>query len=87
MLSGKTDSGFEYQVDRNTLNDYELLEDLSYFDSNPLLLVKILKKLLGKDQLEKLKEHVREESGVIPMDKMGIELQDIFKNGTQLKKS
>lgn len=84
IIKGKTKTGFEYTIERKRLNNYELVEMLTELDDNPLLLPKILKLLLGK-QNEALKDHVRDEEGLVDLERMNEEIVDIFKNQT-LKK-
>ncbi len=85
-IKGKTKTGFEYSVEKSALNDYELIEGLSGLDDNPLLISKVIDKLLGKDQVKKLKDHVRIKDGTVPTDKISEEITDIFENsGEELK--
>lgn len=85
-LVGVTKSGFEYSIPKKNLNNYELVEVLGEVDTNPLLLPKVLKLLLGKEQVEKLKNHLRDADGIIDTEKMTAELEDIFKAQQKLKK-
>ena len=77
MLKGKTKTGFEYEFDEKILKNYELVELLAEVDDNPLVLPKIFKMLLG-DRVDELKNHVRDEDGVVDIEKMLVEFQDIF---------
>ena len=85
-LVGVTKSGFEYSIPKKNLNNYELVEVLGEVDTNPLFLPKVLKLLLGKEQVEKLKNHLRDNDGIVDTDKMTAELEDIFKAQKKLKK-
>lgn len=87
MLKGKTRSGFEYEVAPERLNNYELVEALAEVDSNPLLLPKVVNLLLGQDLKNKLADHLRDESGMVPMDAVSDELAEIFTSGQQVKNS
>ena len=55
-------------------------------DTNPLALPRVLNLLLGKEQTQKLKDHVRDEDGIIDTEKVTLELEDIFKAQERLKK-
>lgn len=79
-MRGTTESGFEYEVQEEKLNDYELFELISEVDENPLLLPKLVIKLLGAEQKKKLMEHVRNSDGVVPIDAVGNEVMEIFRN-------
>lgn len=81
MLKGKTETGFSYEVSDESLNDYELVEILAEVDTNPLLLPKLVDKLLGKEQKKKLLDHLRTEDGKVPIDAISAEIMDIFQNG------
>lgn len=81
MLKGKTETGFSYEVSDESLNDYELVEILAEVDTNPLLLPKLVDKLLGKEQKKKLLNHLRTEDGKVPIDAISAEIMDIFQNG------
>lgn len=83
MIKGTTSSGFEFEIDEKQLKNYEFVELISEVDENELLMPKILKMLLG-DQVKALKDHVRDEDGIVPIEKMVQEIKDIFGN-TQVK--
>ena len=85
MLKGKTKTGFEYEFDENLFKDYELVELLAEVDDNPLVLPQIFKKLIG-DRVKDLKDNVRDENGVVDIEKMVIEFEDIISTQATLKK-
>ena len=85
MLKGKTKTGFEYEFDEKILKNYDLVELLAEVADNPLVLPKIFKMLLG-DRVDELKNHVRDEEGVVDIEKMLVEFQDIFSTQATLKK-
>lgn len=86
MLKGTTESGFAYEIPDETLNDYELFELIAEVDTNPLLLPKLVVKLLGEDQKKSLMDHVRNEYGIVKIDSMSQEVMEIFKS-KELKNS
>ena len=78
-MKGTTSSGFEYNMDETALDDYELLEDLCELDNgNTARTISALNRLLGTEQKERLKEHLREENGRVPASKMMVEMAEIF---------
>lgn len=85
MLKGKTKTGFEYEFDENLFKDYEPVELLAEVDDNPLVLPQIFKKLIG-DRVKDLKDHVRDENGVVDIEKMVAEFEDIISTQATLKK-
>jgi hypothetical protein len=88
MIKGKTSSGFEFEISEDVANDYELVENLGELEDNPLILGKVVNQILGKEQTARLKDHVRNEKGIVPTDKMTQEIIEIFKNaGEETKNS
>ena len=88
MIKGKTSSGFNFEISKDVINDYELVENLGELEDNPLILGKIVRQILGKEQTSKLKDHVRNENGIVPTNKMTQEIIEIFKNaGEETKNS
>ena len=85
-LTGVTKSGFAYSILEKNIKNYELVEALGELDTNPLALPRVLNLLLGKEQTQKLKDHVRDEDGIIDTEKVMLELEDIFKAQERLKK-
>lgn len=87
MIKGVTKTGFKYQISKERLNNYELLEVIGELDDNPLVLSKVVNLLLGKEQTEKLKEHLRTKDGLVPADKLSEEITEIFQNQSETKNS
>lgn len=81
MLIGKTTSGFEYEVSDAAMNNYELVEVLAEVDTNPLLLPRLVKMLLGHEQKNRLMEHLRAADGAVPIEAVSNEIMEIFKSG------
>lgn len=80
MIKGKTKSGFNFEIDEEVVNDYEFIEVLADVDENPLKSPKLFKMLLGDEQTNKLKEHIKAKNGKIPVKIMTEEIADILKN-------
>lgn len=87
MIKGKTSSGFEFTISKDVKNDYELIENLGELEDNPLILGKIVTQILGKEQTTKLKNHIRNENGIVPTDKMTQEIIEIFQKGGEETKN
>ncbi len=78
MIRGTTESGFEYEICDEALDDYELLEVLAEIDAGhsgqiPLM----VKLLLGEEQTKALKEHCKR-NGRVTASKMLIEVTEIL---------
>ena len=87
MIKGKTKSGFSYELDKERLNNYELLEAIEELEENPLVLSRVVNLLLGKEQTKKLKDHLRTENGIVPTENMSEEITEIFQNQGETKNS
>lgn len=87
MIKGKTKSGFSYGLSQARLENYELIESLNEVEENPLALPKTVSLLLGKEQADKLKEHLRDEEGLISTEKLSSEIMEIFQNQKETKNS
>ena len=86
MLKGKTSTGFNFSIPKDTLDNYELVEALGDIDTNPLAITKVVNLLLGEEQKDKLKEHVRNKQGVVTSTALMGEIEDIFKTQSEVKK-
>ena len=86
MAKGKTETGFKFEVNDNIAEDYELIEMIAEVDENPLVTPKLLNKLLGKEQVKALKDHIREEDGTVNVYKMLAEVKAIFDSLSDSKK-
>lgn len=86
MITGKTESGFEYKLEDDATDDYELLEILIDIDKgNYIGITDMVERLLGNEQKEKLKEHLRKENGKISTKQMLKEIMEIFKGSKEGK--
>lgn len=79
MLKGKTTSGFEFVIEDDVFDNWELSEAIVDTDNGqPFAVVNLARQLLGQEQLDKLKEHCRE-SGKVSKRKMYGEILDMLK--------
>lgn len=80
MVKCKTSTGFVVELDKNVMNNMELVDALAEAENdNPVALSKACLLLLGKDNRQKLYDHLRQENGRVPVDAVGAALTDIFK--------
>lgn len=64
MEKGKTKTGFEFEIDPEVFDDWEMLEKLNAIDKgNTNLAVDVAKEVLGEEQLNALKEHIKKDNG------------------------
>lgn len=78
-------NGFEIEIDKERLNDWETLEVIDELDEHPERTVRLAKKLLGDDDYQKLKEYCRVD-GKVSMDAMMESLGEIL-SGDDAKNS
>ena len=78
----KLSNGFEIEIDKERLDDWETLEVI---DEHPERTVRLAKKLLGDDDYQKLKEHCRVD-GKVSMSGMMDAIGEIL-NGDDTKNS
>lgn len=86
LIPGKTKSGFSYQIQKEQVENYEFMELIGEVEDNPVLFPKVIKMLLGKEQVDSLKDHLRTEDGFVPAGKMIEEFKEIM-NNPKLKNS
>ena len=84
-LTGVTKSGFTYLILEKNVRNYELVEALGELETNPLMLPRVMNLLLGKEQAQKLKDHLRDEDGVVDTEQITSELKNIFESQKRLK--
>lgn len=87
MKRGRTSTGFEFELDDTKLDDYELLEMLTELDEGQYgRITRTVEKLLGNEQKERLKEHVRKNGKVSATELMN-EISEIFQNANDSLKN
>lgn len=90
MIEGTLKSGFEIRIPDENYDDYELFEDLAAIDEDPNnigKMVSVFKRLLGEEQYNALKEHMRQENGRIRTTQMEKVLREIFELNDESKNS
>lgn len=84
-IEGVTSTGFKYKIEKRRLNNYILLELMGDLETNPLLITKVVRLLLGDEQKDKLVEHIKDDDGIVDMEKMNSEIEDIFRADVDIK--
>ena len=78
MIEGVTKTGFHYCVDKNSMNDMELVDILADSSMDDAFRMShVLRRLLPEDQHKALYNHVRV-NGRVPVDAIVAEVEDIF---------
>lgn len=87
MLTGRTSTGFEFSIDEEELNNMEFVDALAEAVDDTLQYSKVVKLLLGADQRKALYDHVRTESGRVPIEAIVDEVNEIMESSAELKNS
>lgn len=80
-VKGKTENGFEFEVDKEIFDDWEMLEILREVDNGKTAaFVDVLECIFpDKSSRERLKDFCRDDNGRVPISKMIDEIFGIFK--------
>ncbi len=79
MIKGTTKTGFGFEVDETAVNDMEIIDAfVEIADGDPTPYNRVIKKLFDKEQVKALYDHVRDENGRVPIDKIATEINDVF---------
>lgn len=88
MAEFKTTSGFKANVLDDAKDNWELLEAFRDIDrGNVGAIVDVAPLLLGKEQVDALKEHLRDKNGVVKATDMVNEIKEIMQGADITKKS
>ena len=88
MIKVSWKSWFIFTIQEGALDDYELLEELREIDKgNTSLIVDVIEKIIGSEQKEQLKKHVRDETGRVSIKRMVDEIGEILRGNQQGKNS
>lgn len=69
MIKGTTESGFGFEFDPKNVNDMEWLELAAEAEGDPTKYPKVIEMALGREQKKRLYDHIRTDSGRVPIDK------------------
>ena len=79
MIEGATSTGFQFKIEDDAADDYELVEVLTEIDNGEWQKVtEMTTRLLGPEQRDALKEHVRGENGRVSFKEICNEVGEIF---------
>lgn len=84
-IKGKTKSGFEYSLDVERLENYEVIEAIAELNEDISAMPKLLNLILGEEQKKKLLDHLRDKEGIVKVSKLETEIFEIFNSAKELK--
>lgn len=86
MLKGISASGFEFEIDEEVLDDWEMIELLQEIDDGSVgKIAKAIVFLLGKEQYKKLKNFIKARDGKIKASVMIDEFTSIMNAEKEVK--
>lgn len=78
-LTGTTKTGFSFSIDKRVFDDFEMLDCLSDIqDDDGLAASRMVSRMFNKEQKKALYDHVRDEDGYVPAEKVMAEVADIM---------
>lgn len=87
-IKGTTESGFEFETTERRLNNFLLLRYIGKADKGDIEAVdKVLELILGREQSDAFIDHLTEEDGILPNEKIFSDIKSIFKSVKEIKKS
>lgn len=89
MIKATLKNGFEVEIAEDRLDDYDLLEDMAKLDDGNVSAIPALyARILGAEQYEALKAHLRMKEGMVRITSMEAAMTEIFQlNNGQVKNS
>jgi len=79
MITGKTNSGFEFSLNENALDNMELVDALAELqEDDPIAISRVVRMLLGTAQRKRLYDHLRAEDGRVPLEAISTAVSEIF---------
>jgi len=79
MITGKTASGFEYQIPETAFDNMELVDAIAECSGdNPFASSRMVSLVLGTEQKKRLYDYLRTEDGRVPTEAVLQAVNDIF---------
>lgn len=85
MITGKTKSGFEFNLDETRLDNMEFIDALAEAEENGLAFSKVVKLMFDEDQRKALYDHLRTEDGRVPLEAVVNTVTEIMTTSAELK--
>lgn len=85
MIKGTTKSGFNYEISEKRLKNYELFEAIAEAETNELAVPRMVKLLFGEQQAQGLKNHYRDEEGLVDGEAITEAIKEVFEKVNTLK--
>lgn len=88
IIKGKTSTGFEFEIDKDRVNNMEYLETLAEIKKgNAEAYPEAVSLLLSKEMKKALYDHVRTEDGRVPLEDIDREIDEMLSSDEETKNS
>lgn len=78
-MKGTTKSGFEYEIAESAFENMELIDALAEAGGeNPLAISKVCLLVFGREQRDRLYNHLRQKDGTVPFMEVSNTISEIF---------
>jgi hypothetical protein len=77
MTKGKTSTGFEFEIDPRAVKDVRFVRKIAKAQNDGTLWPEIIDEALGVEQSNRLCEHIADEDGFQPLEKLISEFNEI----------
>ena len=77
MIKGKTSTGFEFEIDPRAAKDVRFVKRLAAAQKDGTQWPDVVESALGAEQFDKLCEHITDEDGFQPIDRLIEEFESI----------
>lgn len=78
LVTGTTSTGFDFEVSTNLLDDMDFFKMLRASQDNLLYFVDIIEKMFGKEQADRLCEHVKDKEGFVSVEAVKNEYLEVL---------
>jgi len=87
MIRGETSTGFAFTLDKNVMNNMELIDVLADSSLDAGFRASAVVKMVLGDQRKKLYDHVRTDDGRVPVEAIDAEMKEIFASINESQKN
>lgn len=87
IIKGKTSTGFEYEINKEVVDDWNFIERLARLEQNQSVseTIDIIVTMIGREGYENLKKHCQKDSGRIPIKRLMNEYYEIMEKNDLAK--
>ena len=89
MITGKSENGFEFEIDEKNLNDFRMIRLLAKAskEDDITLYSEAMEKIFGEEQFERMLEFLADDKGRVPIESISKLFTDVCESVKELKNS